>query len=108
MSPTISAPPIPKLRLVSLDVYRGLIMVLLAFRGFGLAGMATKHLKQEPDSRFWQGVHYMFEHVQWVGGGLWDMIQPSFMFMVGVSMAYSYLNRQREGHSWPRMFGCVC
>jgi heparan-alpha-glucosaminide N-acetyltransferase len=108
MSTTTIAPPSPRQRLISLDVYRGLIMVLLAFRGFGLAGIATKHLKQAPDSAFWPRVHYMFEHVDWVGGGLWDMIQPSFTFMVGVSMAYSYVNRQREGQSWRRMFGHAC
>lgn len=105
--PTI-APPITRQRLISLDVYRGLIMLLLAFRGFGLAGVSANHLKQTPDSAFWKSVHYMFEHVEWVGGGLWDMIQPSFMFMVGVSMAYSYVNRQREGHSWGSMFGHAC
>jgi len=30
------------------------------------------------------------------------------MFMVGVSMAYSYVRRQREGQSWSRMFGHAC
>jgi predicted acyltransferase len=100
--------PPAKTRLISLDVYRGLIMVLLAFNGFGLARVASNHLKQTPDSGFWKGVYYMFKHVQWVGGSLWDMIQPSFMFMVGVSMAYSYVNRKREGHSWRQMFGHAC
>lgn len=97
-----------KARLISLDVYRGLIMLLYAFNGIGLASVAVNHLRQTPDSAVWKGVHYMFEHVEWVGGGLWDMIQPSFVFMVGVSMAYSYVNRQREGHSWRRMFGHAC
>jgi len=32
-------------RLVSLDVYRGLIMITLAFNGFGLAATARIHLK---------------------------------------------------------------
>jgi predicted acyltransferase len=30
------------------------------------------------------------------------------MFMVGVSMAYSYVNRERQGQSWGRMFGHAC
>jgi len=97
--------PSPSPRLQSLDVYRGLIMVTLAFHGFGLAATARNHLKSTPDSDFWQAVFHQFEHVEWIGCSFWDLIQPSFMFMVGVSMAFSYLNRQRQGHSWGRMFG---
>jgi predicted acyltransferase len=102
--PTPSSPVAPVARLQSLDVYRGLIMVSLAFNGFGLAATARNHLKTTPDSGFWQAVYYQFSHVEWLGCSFWDLIQPSFMFMVGVSMAYSYLNRQRQGHSWGRMF----
>jgi predicted acyltransferase len=92
-------------RLQSLDAYRGLIMIALAFNGFGLRETARNHLKVSPDSRLWQTVLYQFEHVEWVGCAFWDMIQPSFMFMVGVSMAYSYVKRQERGDSWSRMFG---
>ncbi len=66
-------------------------MIALAFNGFGLADTAAKHLKENPDSSFWQSVRYQFSHVDWGGCAFWDMIQPSFMFMVGVSMAYSYV-----------------
>jgi predicted acyltransferase len=83
-------------------------MVALAFNGFGLAATARNHLKSAPDSGFWQAVRHQFEHVEWIGCTFWDLIQPSFMFMVGVSMAYSYLNRQRQGHSWTRMFAHAC
>ena len=98
----------PASRLQSLDVYRGLIMVALAFNGFGLAATARNHLKADPDSRFWQAIGHQFEHVEWIGCSFWDLIQPSFMFMVGVSMAYSYVNRERVGQSWGRMFGHAC
>ncbi|MDA1016338.1 MAG: DUF5009 domain-containing protein [Planctomycetota bacterium] len=92
-------------RLQSLDAYRGLIMVSLAFAGFGLAKTASNHLVYQPDSEIWQHVHEQFSHAEWVGCSYWDLIQPSFMFMVGVSMAYSYSKRQELGHSYPRMFG---
>ena len=92
-------------RLQSLDAYRGLIMISLAFVGFGLAGTAENHLALFPDSEFWRQVRFQFTHVPWVGCSYWDMIQPSFMFMVGVSMAYSYLKRQRRGDSYRRMLG---
>src|SRR5437870_5261735 len=61
-------------RLVSLDVYRGLIMVTLAFNGFGLRGTAVNHLRQDPNSSFWAGVSHHFDHVEWTGCGYWDLI----------------------------------
>ena len=120
--PKTSSPPAvatPSTRLQSLDVYRGLIMTALAFNGFGLAATARNHMRAAtggssgsagvaaPDSGsgFWGAVYHQFEHVEWIGCSFWDLIQPSFMFMVGVSMAYSYVNRQRQGHSYGRMFG---
>jgi predicted acyltransferase len=104
------APVLPKTkpdathRLLSLDAYRGLIMVTLAFTGFGLAGTAREHLKQGP-SPFWSQVFHQFEHVEWTGCGYWDLIQPSFMFMVGVAMAFSYAKRQQLGQSYVGMLG---
>ncbi len=91
-------------RLLSLDAYRGVIMISLAFAGFGLAETARKHLETQGASSFWSAIAYQFEHVEWTGCGYWDMIQPSFMFMVGVSMAYSYAKREQLGQSYGRMF----
>ncbi len=95
----------PQERLHSLDAYRGLIMVTLAFVGFGLADTAKNHLTKNPDSKLWREVQYQFSHTEWTGCSYWDLIQPSFMFMVGVSMAYSYAKRKSLGHSYPRMLG---
>jgi heparan-alpha-glucosaminide N-acetyltransferase len=90
-------------RLRSLDVYRGLIMVTLAFTGFGLAETALHHLLAGGNSAIWGKVHYQFEHTQWVGCSYWDLIQPSFMFMVGVAMAFSYAKREQKGQSYRGM-----
>ena len=95
---TAANPTLPT-RLVSLDAYRGLTMLAMASGGLGLH-RAAQHF---PDSRFWQIVGYQFEHVEWVGCALWDLIQPSFMFMVGVAMAYSCASRQAQGQSYGRM-----
>lgn len=103
-SSTTPAPAAPG-RLLSLDAYRGLIMVTLAFNGFGLAKVAQNHLKDAPDSTFWKFIFHQFEHVEWAGCGYWDLIQPSFMFMVGLSMAYSYVRRQAEGQPYARLLG---
>ncbi|MCC6512054.1 MAG: DUF5009 domain-containing protein, partial [Pirellulaceae bacterium] len=66
---------------------------------------ASRHLETQPDSNFWKQLKYQFSHVEWQGCAFWDLIQPSFMFMVGVSMAYSYVKRQSRGDSWVGMFG---
>lgn len=92
------ASPLPK-RLVSLDAYRGLTMLAMASGGLGLHRVAQKF----PDSRFWQIIGYQFEHVDWVGCAVWDLIQPSFMFMVGVAMAFSCRTRQLHGQSYGAM-----
>lgn len=92
-------------RLQSLDAYRGLIMVTLAFGGFGLAATAANHIERDGGSWLWEGIRKQFSHTEWTGCSYWDLIQPSFMFMVGVSMAYSYARRRELGHSWRRMLG---
>ena len=91
----------PSQRLVSLDAYRGLTMLAMASGGLGLHRVAQNF----PESRFWQFIGYEFEHVEWVGCAVWDLIQPSFMFMVGVAMAYSGASRQAHGQSYARMLG---
>jgi predicted acyltransferase len=95
--------PLPDLhpqRLTSLDAYRGLTMLLMASEGFGLAEVA----RNLPNSRVWQELGYQTSHVEWGGCTVWDLIQPSFMFMVGVSMVFSYCGRQARGQSYGRMF----
>ncbi len=79
-------------------------MVSLAFGGFGLADVAKRQIAANGENQFWSAVLYQFDHAQWSGCGYWDMIQPSFMFMVGVSMAYSYVKREQLGQSYVHMF----
>ncbi len=49
-------------------------------------------------------LNFHFEHADWEGGGLWDMIQPSFMFMVGVAAPFSFASRVAKGDSYLKMF----
>src|SRR5262245_51003959 len=96
-------------RLVSLDAYRGLIMLTLAGSGFGLLGLAREKLKSDPDSGLWNFVKFQTDHPEWisnfhyVGVSYWDLIQPSFMFMVGVAMPFSYTKRLNHGDSFLKM-----
>ncbi|MEZ5431515.1 MAG: DUF5009 domain-containing protein [Verrucomicrobiales bacterium] len=95
---TCAAPARPG-RLVSLDAFRGLVMMFMASAGLGLANLAKSH----PNSPFWQSLAFHTSHVPWVGGGVWDMIQPAFMFMVGVALPFSLARRQREGQGFGRL-----
>lgn len=79
-------------RLASLDAYRGFTMLAMASAGMGLA-----HLRNDPR---WGTLADQFEHRTWEGCTFWDLIQPSFMFIVGVAMIFSFANRQSQGQSW--------
>lgn len=92
-SPPSDDPPVVKKRLASLDVYRGLTMLLLAFT---VPNWGWQERIAETHEGF-RPLMDQFEHVTWRGITLWDMIQPSFMFMVGVALAYSYASRKRAG-----------
>lgn len=90
---------LPAGRLVSLDAYRGFIMLMMASGGFGLPALA-KH-SDDPTLALVAG---QLQHVPWRGGVFWDLIQPAFMFMVGVSMPFSYAVRQQRGATFGQMF----
>jgi predicted acyltransferase len=87
-------------RLVSLDAYRGAVMLLMASGGLGLA-QATRHL--DADSP-WKWVGVQVEHAEWAGVTLWDFIQPAFMFMVGVALPWSLASRSARGQGFGSMF----
>lgn len=88
-------------RLTSLDAFRGAIMLLMSSSGFGIPQVA-EHFTNSP---VWAFLGYEFDHSRWVGCTLWDLIQPSFMFMVGVAVTWSVANRQARGQSFPAMLG---
>ena len=85
----------PPARLAALDAYRGFVMLLMASAGLGLPQTA----KRFPDSRVWQWLGSQFTHSVWVGATLWDLIQPSFMFIVGAAVVYSHARRQAAGET---------
>jgi predicted acyltransferase len=87
-------------RLVSLDAFRGAIMLLMASSGLGFARVAG----QFPDSRLWRFLGEQTEHAAWTGCTLWGLIQPSFLFMVGTALAWSMAKRRERGDSPAKMF----
>ncbi|MFM9000614.1 MAG: acyltransferase family protein, partial [Verrucomicrobiota bacterium] len=92
MSTPSGSAPLPE-RLVSLDAFRGLTMLFMASSGFGVAQIAKAH----PDSSFWELLRYNTSHAAWIGGGARDMIQPAFMFMVGMALPFSSSRRAADG-----------
>jgi predicted acyltransferase len=124
--PAAAQPTAKPARLVSLDAYRGLIMIFLASGGFALGAVA--HSERFRDGPAWQTVSFQTDHVaweggtlanlfrhdeasekanrlgDWFGGGVWDLIQPSFMFMVGVAIPFSYTARRARGDSTFRVW----
>lgn len=104
-------------RLVSLDAYRGLIMATLAGGGLGLMHTA-KRMGYGPDDQVdtmvghvWQSLAFHTSHPDWIshfyviGFSYWDLIQPAFMFMVGMAMPFSFARRRAEGNSTRSVWG---
>jgi heparan-alpha-glucosaminide N-acetyltransferase len=82
-------------RMVSLDVFRGLTMILLISHAFGL----LEAMKDK--TSFFAS---QFDHAAWVGCTLWDLIQPAFTFIVGAAMPFAIRRRLQEGQSTGQVF----
>jgi len=76
-------------RNLALDAFRGFIMIMLASEGFGFGRLM--------DHSVYGWIARQFEHVRWEGLVFWDLIQPSFMFMVGVAMPFAFAKRTALG-----------
>ncbi len=84
-------------RLISLDFFRGFTMFLLIAEG-------TILFKTMIDPNL-QGtvIHFIgeqFDHHPWHGFRFWDLIQPFFMFIVGVAIPFSVSKRTARGDSY--------
>lgn len=90
-------------RLLSLDFMRGFIMVLLAMESTGL----YEHLLEATSGNVLNGFFLQFFHHPWNGLRFWDLIQPGFMFMAGVSMAYSLHRQEEQGVPWQQSFSKI-
>ena len=75
----------PSNRLLSLDFMRGMIMFLLTLEAAGLYDT----LYDASEGNWTHLIVQQFHHHPWNGLRFWDLIQPAFMFMAGVAMAYS-------------------
>jgi len=95
---------IPKLsneRLLSLDLFRGITMFLLVAEGTRLYSALRK--VGSPESFFGKLI-MQFHHHEWNGLHFWDLIQPYFMFIVGVAMVFSLTKRWEMEAAWIQTF----
>lgn len=79
-------------RIKSVDFFRGVIMFLLAGEATGL----YEHLAKV-DNSLVHSFADQFEHHEWHGLHFWDLIQPFFMFIVGVAIPFAVANREKKG-----------
>src|SRR5579863_6450291 len=84
-------------RNLALDAYRGFIMLVLVSGGFGLAALARRNPA-------YAGIASQFDHMDWEWIHFWDLIQPAFMFMVGVAMPFALARRMEQGVTGPALF----
>ncbi|WP_337174975.1 DUF5009 domain-containing protein [Paludisphaera sp.] len=96
-APEVAPDPavLPKVRLDSIDVFRGLVMFLMMAEALRLGAMARNF----PGSSIWAFLARHQDHVAWTGCVVHDMIQPSFSFLVGVALPFSIASRMAKGQS---------
>lgn len=107
-----------------MDAYRGLVMLLMLAGGALFLPRVAKEFSNpvwEPGPRLvsaglgdtaraiqqwsgWSVLGHHQDHVQWRGCTVHDLIQPSFMFLVGVALPFSLANRAASGQSTLRRF----
>src|SRR6266704_4969805 len=85
----LQAPAAPATRLVSLDAFRGFIMVWIV-GGSGLM-LGLQKLGGNPVV---DAIIRQLHHTDWQGLRFYDLIWPAFMLMTGVSLPFSYAKRR--------------
>jgi predicted acyltransferase len=88
-------------RILSIDFFRGFTMFMLVT---GIATIFNGMVEQGKAGTFITLINKQLEHAEWNGLFAWDLIQPFFMFIVGVAMPFSLAKRLARGDSWKKSF----
>jgi predicted acyltransferase len=86
-------------RLSSLDFLKGMTMILLALE----STLLFEHLLPIAKGSWADPILNQFFHHPWHGLHFWDLIQPTFMFVAGVALAFS-MKKRRQTLSWSQSF----
>ncbi len=84
-------------RILSIDFMRGFTMFVLV-SSFGQ--LFDPH-SINPVVAF---LGQQLDHAEWEGLKAWDLVQPFFMFIVGVAMPFSFSRKWAKGESWNETF----
>lgn len=81
-------------RLKSLDAYRGFVIagMLLGNKGTGNINIPVLNI-----------IFNQFKHTDWIGIRFIDLVFPSFLFIVGVAMPFSFAKRKEIGQSYNKL-----
>jgi heparan-alpha-glucosaminide N-acetyltransferase len=93
------AAPAAKVRIASIDAFRGLVMFLMLAEAMHLWTLHDAF----PDSTLWALVAFNTTHVPWQGCSLHDLIQPAFSFLAGASLPFSIASRKARGDTFGKM-----
>ena len=88
-------------RLVSLDAFRGTVMILMLAEHMRLPEVARAF----PHNALWNVIAFNTQHVEWQGCSLHDLIQPGFSFLVGTALPFSIASREKKGQTFRHMLG---
>jgi len=91
-------------RLVSLDFFRGVTMFLLIAEFSELFPLLLDPTLDGTPLHF---LGVQLHHCEWTGLHFWDLIQPFFMFIVGVAMPLSFARRTAKGDTSKQLLGHV-
>jgi len=88
-------------RVLSVDFFRGFTMFMLVT---GITNVFHELAKNDMGGAFISMMSKQLEHAEWNGLYAWDLVQPFFMFIVGVAMPFSLAKRMARGDSWKKAF----
>ena len=91
-------------RLLSLDFFRGFTMFLLIAE---FTNLFSYLISPELEGTLLYALGNQLHHHPWNGLRFWDLIQPFFMFIVGVAMPLSYEKRIKKGETHNQVFSHI-
>ena len=86
-------------RIVSVDALRGFDMFWIV--GGKAVVLALLALFVDPIPGW---LRYQFRHPEWIGFSAWDLIMPTFLFIVGTSMPLAFARRMERGQSRKQLY----
>lgn len=92
MTSPVKAANIPE-RILSVDFFRGFTMFML------VSNFGQLFSKNSPNSVV-AFLGNQLDHANWEGLTAWDLVQPFFMFIVGVAMPFAFSRKWAAGESW--------